>query len=233
MYTDANQASTVPQIRIHKIQAAEGKTRFWPSCRDVVCVGRPWPRFSCQAKVCQLDQLCAVTQQILWLQISVKETWETQQQTHVHRCTQRLLYLQISVKETSETQQQTHVHRGYSIFRSQWRKHLKHSNKHMYTDADQCVRGSGFYCEPKRKLTFTSRVLLQLFTGTGLFTALLGFYCEPERKPTFTSWVYSFSYLQGLGFPLHCHTMFYCCVYGGPNLSHRSFQRSENLQCQC
>ena len=111
MYTDANQASTIPHIRIHKIQAAEGKTRFWPSCRDVVCVGRPWPRFSCQAKVCQLDQLCAVTQQILWLQISVKETWETQQQTHVHRCTQRLLYLQISVKETSETQQQTHVHR--------------------------------------------------------------------------------------------------------------------------
>ena len=115
MYTDANQASAVPQIRIHKIQAAEGKTRFWPSCRDVVCVGRPWPRFSCQAKVCQLDQLCAVTQQILWLQISVKETWETQQQTHVHRCTQRLLYLQISVKETSETQQQTHVHRCWSM----------------------------------------------------------------------------------------------------------------------
>ena len=44
---------------------------------------------------------------------------------------------------------------------------------------------------------------------------------------------YSFSYLQGLGFSLHCHTVFYCCVYGGPNLSHRSFQRSENPQCQC
>ena len=42
----------------------------------------------------------------------------------------------------------TDVHRGYSSFKSQRKTPQKHSNKHMYTDADQCVQGSGFYCQP-------------------------------------------------------------------------------------